>query len=397
MHDDTQHILDGKKRAALRARYGFGAPLYVTRPALPALADFTAALAPVWERRWLTNQGDVHQAFEGRLAAYLGTQHVSLFCNGTIALLVALQALDIREGEVITTAFTFPATPHVIHWNRLTPVFCDITPDTWCLDPARVEAAITARTRAILGVHVYGTPCDVDALADIADRHGLPLVYDAAHTFGAHYRGRALADYGDMAALSFHATKLFTTAEGGALVTHHVAARDRVYFLKNFGIAGEEDVIGPGINGKMNEIQAALGLLQLAHVEDEIARRRALAATYRRLLADLPGLTLPPKVPDLERNWSYFPVLVDAETFGMSRDALYEAMRACNIYARKYFHPLCSTFACYASLPSAAPDNLAIAHRVAGQVLCLPIFGDLAKESVERIGALIAACAGSKT
>ena len=375
----------------LRAQFGFAEPLYVTRPALPPLAEFTAALEPVWARKWLTNQGAIHEEFEQSLAAYLGAPHVSLFCNGSIALLVALQALDIEDGEVITTPFTFPATPHVVHWNRLTPVFCDIDPLTWNLDPAHVEAAITPRTRAILGVHVYGTPCDVDALDALGKQHGLPVIYDAAHAFGAVYRDRALSSYGDMAALSFHATKLFTTAEGGGLVTHTEEARQRVYYLKNFGIAGEEEVIGPGINGKMSEINAALGLLQMKTVGEEIAQRNRVAAVYDAVLADVPGITRLPVLDGLQRNYAYYPILIDAETFGHTRDTVYELMRACNIIARKYFYPLCSTFPCYAALPSCAPENLTVAHRVAKQVLCLPMFGALESVDAARVAGLLRA------
>jgi dTDP-4-amino-4,6-dideoxygalactose transaminase len=378
----------------LRARFGFAELLYVTRPVLPPLAEYAAALEPVWERKWLTNQGAVHEDLEQQLAQYLGVPKVSLFCNGSIALLVALQALGIEEGEVITTPFTFPATPHVVHWNRLTPVFCDIDPVTWNLDPARVEAAITPRTRAILGVHVYGTPCDVVAIEALGKRHGLPVIYDAAHAFGTRFIGRALSSYGDMAALSFHATKLFTTAEGGALVTHSEEARQKVYYLKNFGIAGEEEVIGPGINGKMSEINAVLGVLQLKRVGEEIGQRHRVAAVYDAALADVPGITRLPEIEGLQRNYAYYPVLIDSEVFGHTRDAVYDVMRACNIVARKYFYPLCSTFPCYAELPSCARENLAVAHHVSSRVLCLPMFGGLTSADAGRVAGLLRALAG---
>ncbi|MCC6144231.1 MAG: aminotransferase class I/II-fold pyridoxal phosphate-dependent enzyme, partial [Candidatus Hydrogenedentes bacterium] len=236
-------------------------PIYVTRPNLPPLTDYLPYLERIWESRWLTNAGAVHQEFEQRLGAYLNEGHLSVFCNGTLALLVALQALRLNSGEVITTPFTFPATPHVLYWNRIQPVFCDIDPETFCIDPVRIEQLIGPDTKAILGVHVYGTPCDVEAIQAIADRHGLHVLYDAAHAFGARYKGRQLAGYGDISMLSFHATKLFSTFEGGALVMQNAAQQERVNFLKNFGIANEETVIGPGINGKMNELQAAYGLL----------------------------------------------------------------------------------------------------------------------------------------
>lgn len=380
--------------AGLRERFGFDDPLYVTRPSLPPLAEFAAALEPVWARKWLTNQGAVHEDLEQQLAGYLGVPQVSLFCNGSIALLVALQALGIEEGEVITTPFTFPATPHVVHWNRLTPVFCDIDPVSWNIDPARVEAAITPRTRAILGVHVYGTPCDVAALEALGERHGVPVIYDAAHAFGTRYNGRALSSYGDMAALSFHATKLFTTAEGGALVTHTEEARKRVYYLKNFGIAGEEEVIGPGINGKMSEINAVLGVLQLKRVGEEMCQRHRVAAVYDAALAGVPGITRLPEMEGLQRNYAYYPVLIDPEIFGHTRDTVYDVMRECNIVARKYFYPLCSTFPCYAELPSCARENLSVAHRVSSRVLCLPMFGGLASEDAGRVAGLLRALAG---
>lgn len=366
-------------------------PVYIARPTMPPLSDYVDSLERIWQSHWLTNAGMYHEAFEARLRAYLGVDHINVFCNGTLALLVALQSLRINSGEVITTPFTFPATPHVVHWNRVTPVFCDVDPVTYTLDPARVEQLIGPDTKAILGVHVFGTPCDVDALQRIADRHGLHVIYDAAHTFGARYRGRALCDYGDASILSFHATKLFTTGEGGALITRTGAQRERVRYLKNFGIADEETVIGPGINGKMNEFQAAFGLLQLEHVDHEMERRSQLAARYRTALGDVPGLTLPPALADLESNSAYFPVLIDSADYGWSRDETHALLKEVNFHTRKYFYPLCSHYACYAALSSSRPESLPVAERIARQVLCLPLYGTLVPEAVDALSEVLRA------
>jgi dTDP-4-amino-4,6-dideoxygalactose transaminase len=375
--------------ARLCETLAFPDPVYVTRPVMPDLGAYTASLEKIWEKRWLTNRGDYHEALEKALCEYLGVEHLSLFCNGTIALLVALQALGIDGGEVITTPFTFPATVHVLHWNRVQPVFADIDSATFNLDPERVEAAITPDTRAVMPVHVYGTPCDTDAFDAIGRRHGLPVVYDAAHAFGVQYRGGALALAGDLSVLSFHATKFFTTGEGGAVVARTAAEKERIDFLKNFGIAGEETVIGPGINGKMNEFQAAFGLLQLGEVAGEIANRRRVAAIYRDRLAGVDGLTLPPAPSDTEPNHAYFPVRIDAARFGLSRDELYTLLRRFNVIARKYFYPLCSKFPPYADLPSAREANLPEAEKTAREVLCLPVYGSLRDEDVDRIAEII--------
>lgn len=361
----------------LVARYRLRDPVTVTRPTMPALSDYTALLDGVWARRWLTNDGELHRELEAKLAAYLGVEHLSLFCNGALALLVALQALRINGGEVITTPFTFPATSHVLYWNRVRPVFCDVEDRTFNLDPEKVEALIGPETRAILGVHVYGNPCDVDALQAIADRHGLQVVYDAAHAFGVQLRGRSLLLHGDMSMLSFHATKVFSTIEGGALISRSDVERRRVNMLKNFGIADEETVIGPGINGKMNEVQAAYGLLQLRTIDQEIANRRALAEAYRRHLAGIPGIRFMEDLPEVRHNYGYFPVLVDAERYGLDRDTVYAALKRFNVGTRKYFHPLVSRAPCYAALPSARPGALPVAERAAREVLCLPIYGTL--------------------
>jgi dTDP-4-amino-4,6-dideoxygalactose transaminase len=372
--------------------YRLSEPVYVTRPTMPAIDDYSGYLRGIWERRWLTNEGVLHQELERRLCEYLGIEHLSLFCNGTTALLVALNALRIDSGEVITTPFTFPATAHVLYWNGLRPVFCDIDRTTFNIDPNHIERLISSDTKAILAVHVYGTPCDVDAIQAIADRHGLHVIYDAAHAFGVKYRGQPIVAYGDLSMLSFHATKLFSTIEGGALVSRTAAQRTRINFLKNFGIAGEEEVIGPGINGKMDEFQAAFGLLHLRMVEDEIALRKGIAGIYRERLAEVPGLTLPRESELTQPNYAYVPILVDPDAYGLSRDDLFQTLRRCNIMARKYFYPLVSRAPCYAALPSADPVRLPVAERAASRVLCLPIYGTLPSQSVQTICDVIEAC-----
>jgi dTDP-4-amino-4,6-dideoxygalactose transaminase len=357
---------------------------------MPDLQGYSQMLAGIWERKLLTNQGPLHEALEGRLRSYLGVEHLSLFCNGTIALLVALEALRINSGEVITTPFTFPATTHSLYWNRVSPVFCDIDPITLNIDPAKIERMIGPETRAILAVHVYGRPCAVEAIERIANIHGLHVIYDAAHAFGVRYKGKSLVSYGDVSILSFHATKLFNTTEGGALVCGSNARRQRVNSLKNFGIADEETIIGPGINGKMNEFQAAFGLMQMDLVAAEIASRRELALLYSRLLAGIPGITVLADMPLTEPSYGYFPILVDADHFGMTRDELFLLLRRCNIHARKYFYPLISWAPCYSALPSAAAANLPVAERVSRQVLCLPIYGALEPETVHSICEIVA-------
>ena len=367
----------------------FDAPRYVTRPVMPPLEEYTELLRDVWDRRWLTNDGELHQRLERELETYLGVRHASLFCNGTLSLLVALQALDLRMGEVITTPFTFPATTNVLHWNRLRPVFCDLDPVTFNIDPERVAAAFTDQTRAILAVHVYGQPCDVTALRELGARHGVPVVYDAAHAFGVRLDGRPLLEWGDVSSLSFHATKLFTTGEGGALVTADTALDKRIRSLKNFGIADEETVLAPGINAKMSELSAAFGLLRLRDVDGEIAARAEVTGAYRRVLGGIPGLTLPPQPKNVTLNHSYFPVMVDADVFGLDRDELYGALRLFNVIARKYFYPLTSHYEWDRCFPSADPANLPVAERAALQVLCLPVYGELGAVDAEAIGEII--------
>lgn len=378
----------------LTEKYRFEKPIYVTRPSMPSLSDYVKQLEGIWERSWLTNDGELHKTFERRLSEFLGVEYISLFCNGAVALLIALQAMGINGGEVITTPFTFPATPHILWWNRITPVFCDIDPETFNLDTEKIESHIGPNTRAILPVHTYGTPCDVDDIQKIADNYDLKVIYDAAHAFGVRYKNHSILKYGDMSMLSFHATKLFSTIEGGALISKSREQKQRIDYLKNFGIADEETVIGPGINGKMNEFQAAYGLLQLKMVEGEIKARQKIAFAYREVLRHIDGITFLGEFADVESNYAYFPIVIDAEGYGMCRDMLYDELKKFNIFTRKYFYPLCSRFPCYSALPSSNPLNLPVAERLSKQVLCLPIYGTLSKEAVEIIAHVIKNQAG---
>jgi dTDP-4-amino-4,6-dideoxygalactose transaminase len=378
-------------------KYRFPEPIFVSRPTMPDVKDYHRLLEQIWETKWLTNAGKFHQEFESRLGEYLGVEHICLFCNGTIALLVALHALRITSGEVITTPFTFPATVHVLFWNNIEPVFCDIDLKTFNLDPNQIEHLITPKTKAVLPVHVFGTSCNVEAIQEIADRHGLQVIYDTAHAFGVRYKDRPVVDFGDISMLSFHATKLFSTAEGGALIVRSEVQRKRINFLKNFGIADEETVIGPGINGKMSEFQAAFGLLQLDMVEKEIADRRELVKIYRRELKGLAGISYLDDIPDVKHNYSYFPILVDSDQYGMDRNELYNHLKLFNIFPRKYFYPLCSHYSCYSALPSARPENLPVAERVAEQVLCLPIYGTLDRNAVRKVCGILREVHGLST
>jgi dTDP-4-amino-4,6-dideoxygalactose transaminase len=377
MSEAAKKILSASRLSSLVDDFRLAEPVAVMRPTMPPLADYTKLLAGIWERRWLTNEGELHRELEAKVAEYLGVEHLSLFNNGATALLVMLQALRINTGEVITTPFTFPATAHILYWNRVRPVFCDIEESTFNIDPERIERLIGPETQGILGVHVYGNPCDVDAIQTIADRHGLRVIYDAAHAFGVQRDGRSVLAHGDMSMLSFHATKVFSTVEGGALVSKSRVERERINSLKNFGIANEETIIGPGINGKMNELQAAYGLLQLPRIDEEIAKRRALAQVYRRHLAGISGIRFLEDIPGVRHNYGYFPIVVDSAGYGLERDELYVVLKQFNVNTRKYFYPLVSHAPCYAALPSAAPQSLPVAERLARQVLCLPIYGTL--------------------
>lgn len=359
-------------------------PIYVTQPALPPLPEFVSYLEKIWESKNLTNNGPFHQELEKSLCEHLGVKYISLFSNGTLALITALQTLRIT-GEVITSPFSFVATTHALHWNEIKPVFVDIEPQTFNLDVEKIEAAITPRTTAILPVHVFGNPCNLERMQQIADTYGLKLIYDACHAFGVRVQERSILDYGDLSVLSFHATKVFTTFEGGAIVCQDAATKRRIDFLKNFGYADEVTVVAPGINAKMNEVQSAFGLLQLKYVDSYIEKRAAVARRYREGLAGIPGLTFLNDIPDVRPVYPYFPILINAELYGKSRDDLYNDLKTHNIYTRRYFYPLISQFPTYKALESAHPGNLPIAERVTKQVLCLPIFPDLEIEHQERI------------
>ena len=362
----------------------FDEPIYVTRPLLPSLDAFNARMEEVWRSQWLTNVGEQHARLGQAIRQYLDVPEVSLFNNGTIALLVALRALGLR-GEVITTPFTFPATPHAISWSGAVPVFCDIDPVTLTLEPAGVERAITSRTTGILAVHVYGIPCDARSLQAIADRHGLKLVYDAAHAFGVKVDGVGIGNFGDVSMFSFHATKLFHSAEGGALTCSSRATRETFDQLKNFGILNQ-DAVGPiGINGKMTELQAALGLAVLDRVPEERRRRQAVIQRYREGLERIAGLTLMEEPRGVESSCQYFVVRIDPVKFGCSRDVVLERLKHYNVFARKYFYPLCTEYECYRDLPSSAPGLLPVAAEAACQVLCLPIYGSLSLTACDAI------------
>jgi dTDP-4-amino-4,6-dideoxygalactose transaminase len=360
----------------------------VTQPFLPELSELIPHLEQIWARRYLTNAGPYHQEFEQALARHLGVEHVSLFSNGTLALLTALQALRI-VGEVITTPFSFVATSHVLTWNRVRPIFVDIDPQTFNLNPERIEAAITPETTAILPVHVYGTPCNVDRIAEIAAQHNLRVIYDAAHAFDVKLRNQTILAYGDLSVLSFHATKVFNTFEGGAVISHSADMKLRVDRLKNFGFVDEVTVIESGINGKMNEFQAALGLVQLNHIGEAISHRKLVDEHYRRMLGNCRGISLPARPASVQHNYAYFPILVGKD-YRLSRDGLHAHLRENGIIARRYFYPLISEFPMYSHLPSSARPNLEVARRIASEVLCLPIYPMLSSERVDRICELIA-------
>jgi len=362
--------------------------IYVTKPFMPPLDEFLPYLSQIWESGILTNGGPFHQQLEEALAEYLGVEHLSLFANGTIALVTALQTLRIT-GEVITTPYSFVATAHSLLWNDITPVFVDVEPGTCNLSPDKIVEAITPRTTAILPVHCYGVPCDVEGIQNVADTYGLKVIYDGAHAFGVKYKGESLLRHGDLSMLSFHATKVFNTFEGGALVCPDAKTKQRVDFLKNFGHSGEVTVVAPGINGKMNEVQAAFGLLQLKYVDEAIARRRTIDHLYRELLAGVPGIACLPERADTVPNYAYFPIFVNGK-YPLSRDALHTRLREHGIWSRRYFFPLISEFPMYRGLPSAGLDRLAVAAAASRSVLCLPIYPDLDIAAVERIGKLIA-------
>jgi len=365
----------------------FEKPIYVTRPFLPPLDEFSKALQGVWASGWLTNNGPVLQRFQKELCHFFETENLCLFNNGTLALQIALQGLQL-SGEVITTPFTFVATTHALYWNKIRPVFVDIEPEHYTLDPAKVEAAITPWTTAILAVHVYGYPCRLQELADIARRHKLLLLYDAAHAFGVTVDGCSIGSYGDLSMFSFHATKLFHSIEGGLLMFSNPNLKKLFDYLKNFGFENEFEVVMAGTNAKMNEIQALMGLQVLGHLEGIVRRRKQIDAIYRSRLEQIPGIRIPSLPADnVHYNHAYFPIEIDAQAFGMSRDALYAALQKYNVFARRYFYPLVSDFACYRSL--SINDPLTTAKRVARRILTLPIYDSLALPDVERICGMI--------
>lgn len=358
--------------------------LTVTSPLLPNLDEFHELLKEIWNSKWITNNGSFHKLLEVELAKYLKVPYVSLFTNGTLPLITALQALRIT-GEVITTPYSFVATTHSLWWNGIKPVFVDVDPSTGNIAPDKIEAAITPKTTAIMPVHVYGKPCDVDAIQAIADKYGLKVIYDAAHAFGVEVNGKSILEAGDMSTLSFHATKVYNTIEGGAMVMHDEKTKKRIDYLKNFGFAGETEVVAPGINSKMDEIRAAYGLLNLKQVDASIEARHQVALQYREALRSVEGISFMDDMPGVKHNYSYFPIFIDAEKYGMTRDELYFKMKEQNVLGRRYFYPLISEFSTYRGLPSSNPENLPNAHKMADSVICLPMHHELAEDDVNRI------------
>lgn len=356
----------------------------VTSPLLPDLSEFTDMLKDIWEKKWITNNGEYHRRLENALAEYLKVPYVSLFTNGTLPLITALQALRIT-GEVITSPYSFVATTHSLWWNGIKPIFVDIDASTGNIDPDKIEAAITPKTTAIMPVHVYGKPCETERIQAIADKYGLKVIYDAAHAFGVEVNGKSILNAGDMSTLSFHATKVYNTIEGGALIVHDAQTKQRIDYLKNFGFAGETEVVAPGINSKMDEVRAAYGLLNLRLVDAAIEARQQIAIHYRKALHGVEGITFFDDMPGVRHNYSYFPIFINADRFGMTRDELYFKMRENNVFGRRYFYPLISEFTTYRGLSSAAKENLPVAHRMSDSVICLPMHHALSTDDLERI------------
>lgn len=360
----------------------------VTSPLIPPLEEFIPYLEDIWGKKWLTNNGCYHQKLEKALGEYLGVKYLSLFTNGTLPLITALQALRI-VGEVITTPYSFVATTHALWWNGIKPVFVDVDPYTGNLDPNKIEAAITPKTTAIMPVHVYGNPCDVDKIQAIADKYGLKVIYDAAHAFGVQMNGESILNAGDMSTLSFHATKAYNTIEGGALICKDKETKQRIDYLKNFGFAGETQVVAPGINGKMDEVRAAYGLLSLKYVDNAIETRSNVAKFYRQHLKNIMGISYMEDIVGVKHNYSYFPIFVDAAHYGMSRDDLYEKLKEHGVFGRRYFYPLISSFSTYRGLESANIENLRIANEIANKVICLPMHHLLTEDDLTRVLAVI--------
>lgn len=363
-------------------------PIYVTQPTLPNFDKLTEKLKELWESKHLTNNGKFHQELEIKLADFLGVEHIALFSNGTLALIVALQALRIT-GEVITTPYSFVATTHSLHWNNIKPVFCDIREEDGNIDPVKIEAQITPFTTAIMPVHVYGNPCDNDKIQKIADTYGLKVIYDAAHAFGVEKNKQTILNWGDMSILSFHATKTYNTFEGGAIICKDAKTKQRIDFLKNFGFAGEETVVAPGINAKMNEVSAIMGLLQLPLYEENRLKRQKIVELYKSKLKNINGIRFINSDKNIKENYSYFPIFIDKNKFGKSRNDVYDLLKQNNVFARKYFYPLISQFSTYRGLPSAKKSNLPVATKMSDEVLCLPLYADLEIENIEKIVSLI--------
>ena len=367
----------------------FAQNIYVTRPVLPTIEEVTDKLQDIWLAKWLTNNGPQHFLLEQELTEFLKVPYVSLFNNGTIALMVACQSLRL-QGDVITTPFTFAATPHVLTWNNIKPIFCDVDEETMNIDAEKIESMITPHTSAILAVHVFGTPCNVEKIQEVADRYGLRVVYDAAHAFGVEIDGKGIGNFGDISMFSFHATKIYHTVEGGALVHGDKNLKSRIDLLKNFGIKNEDEVVMTGINGKLDEIRSAIGRIMLKYVDSEQEKRRKLHAVYNEELGDVAGIKLMPNFGDnVKRNYQYYVIRIDEKVFGKSRDDVYDELRKYNVFARKYFHPLCSEFTCYRQLNSASVENLPVADVIGKQVLSLPMYGELTADDIKKICAII--------
>lgn len=365
--------------------------ILVTQPSLPPLEELIPYLEDIWDSKQLTNNGKYHQQFEKELTEFLGVKYVSLVVNGTLALVIALQVLNIT-GEVITTPYSFVATTHALWWNGIKPVFVDIEPKNCNLDPEKIESTITPHTTAILTVHVYGNPCNVNRIQEIADKYGLKVIYDAAHAFGVEKNGNSILNFGDLSILSFHATKTFNTFEGGAIICHDEKTKKRIDYLKNFGFAGETKVVAPGINAKMNEFQAALGLLQLKYIDESIEKKKQIAMHYREGLKNIPGVRYLDDIPSVRHCYPYFPILIDKNKFGKTRDEVYENLKQHNVYGRRYFYPLISQFPTYKGLESAQPGKMPEAEKITEEVLCLPIYSELERSTVGAVIKIIECC-----
>ena len=371
----------------------FDTPIYVTQPFLPPIEEFTKGLEEIWENKWLTNNGPVLKRFQTKLSTYFSNENICLFNNGTLALQIGLQGMGI-SGEVITTPFTFVATSHALYWNKIRPVFCDIEPDFFTIDPEKIERLITPWTTAILAVHVFGFSCQLEKLQKIATKHNLKLIYDSAHAFGVHVRGKPITDFGDLSMLSFHATKLFHSIEGGALVFKNNELKQTFDYLKNFGFKNENEVVMPGTNAKMNEFQALMGIQLLSYIDKMIEKRKRIEAVYKDRLQNVPGIKFCPSLPkDIKYNYSYMPVQIKEQEFGQSRNDLYEILKQYNVYTRKYFYPLLCDFACYQSITLG--DPLIIARKIADNILTLPIYPSLKLDDVYKICEIIKSIKGA--